>query len=153
MVSTLGANYVAKDLNLTTSVWGGDLMVGNPRDLSHLRVRELWVQVVVSPIIIQMCHTPCQIRVQVGRDNHRTCESLFFFFFFLAKKKDLKSKDDLERENVIRKAHGLYPQGKGPKTETCTTSKDTPLDFTHKGIIDTMSPSSTTIKIMTEMEG
>jgi hypothetical protein len=36
MVSTLGANYVGKDSNSTTIVWRGDLMVRNPRDLSHL---------------------------------------------------------------------------------------------------------------------
>jgi hypothetical protein len=28
-------------------------MEGNPRDPSHLRVRELWVRVVVRPIIAQ----------------------------------------------------------------------------------------------------
>ena len=47
-----------------TAFWRGDLMEeGNPRDPSHLRVRELWVQVVVRPIIAQMCPTPCQNRV------------------------------------------------------------------------------------------
>jgi hypothetical protein len=48
MVSILGANYVGRDSNPTTAVWGGDLMVGNPRDPSHLRVRELWFRVVVT---------------------------------------------------------------------------------------------------------
>ena len=38
MVSTLGANYVGRDSNPTTAVWGGDLIVGNPCDPSHLRV-------------------------------------------------------------------------------------------------------------------
>jgi hypothetical protein len=38
-------------------------MEGNPRDPSHLRVRELWVRVVVRPIIAQMFPTPCQIWV------------------------------------------------------------------------------------------
>jgi hypothetical protein len=52
--------------NLTTAVWGSDLMVKNPRDPSHLRIRELWVRVVVSLIIAQMCLTPFQIQVQVG---------------------------------------------------------------------------------------
>ena len=33
MVSTLGTNYVGRGSNLTTVVWGGDLMVENPRDL------------------------------------------------------------------------------------------------------------------------
>jgi hypothetical protein len=42
-----------------TAFWGGDLMEGNPRDPSHLRVQELWVRVVVRPIIAQMCPTPC----------------------------------------------------------------------------------------------
>ena len=49
MVSTLGANYVGRSSNPTTAVWGGDLMVGNSRDPSHLRVRELCFRVVVSP--------------------------------------------------------------------------------------------------------
>jgi hypothetical protein len=46
-----------------TAFWGGDLMEENPCDPSHLRVRELWVRVVVRPIISQMCSTPCQNRV------------------------------------------------------------------------------------------
>jgi hypothetical protein len=74
----LGAKYVGRGLNPTIAVWGGDLMIGNPRELSHLRVRELWVRVIVSPIIAQMCLTTCQIRVQVDRDNDRTYESLIF---------------------------------------------------------------------------
>ena len=37
-----------------TVFWGGDLMEGNPHDLSHLRVRELWVRIVVCLIIAQM---------------------------------------------------------------------------------------------------
>ena len=78
MVSTLGANYVGKGLNSTTAVWGGDLMVENPRDPSQLQVWKLWIRVVVNLIIAQICPTPCQIRVQVGWDNDRTCESLFF---------------------------------------------------------------------------
>jgi hypothetical protein len=53
-------------------------MEGNPRDPSHLRVRELLVWVVLCPIIAQICPTPYQIQVQVGRDNKHTCESLFF---------------------------------------------------------------------------
>ena len=72
MVSTLGANYVGRGLNSTTALWGDNLMVGNPRDLSHLRVRELCVRVVISLIITQMYFTPCQIRVQVSRDNDCT---------------------------------------------------------------------------------
>jgi hypothetical protein len=59
MVSTLGANYVDRGSNPTTAVWGGDLMVGNSRDPSYLRVQELWVRVVVSSIIVQMCLTLC----------------------------------------------------------------------------------------------
>ena len=55
-----------------------DLMEGNPRNPSHLRVRELLVRVIVHLIIAQMCPMPCQIQVQVGQDNKRTCESLFF---------------------------------------------------------------------------
>ncbi len=47
----LGAKYVGRGSNPTIAVWGGDLMIGNPRDLSHLRVRELWVRVIVSLII------------------------------------------------------------------------------------------------------
>ena len=43
--------------------WRGDLMEGNPRDSSHLRVRKLWVRVVVRPIIAHMCPTSCQNRV------------------------------------------------------------------------------------------
>ena len=85
MVSTLGANYVGRGSNSTTVVWESDLIVGKPRDPSHLRVRELWVRVVVSPIITQMCPTPYQIWVPVGQDNKRTCESLF-----LLKKKGTK---------------------------------------------------------------
>ena len=61
-------------------------MVENSRNPSHLRVRELWVRVVVSPIIAQMYPTPCQIQVQVGRDNDRTYESLFFSFIKKKKK-------------------------------------------------------------------
>ncbi len=72
MVSTLDADYVGRGSNPITAFWGSDLMVGNLRDPSHLQVRELWVRVVVSPIIAQMCPTLCQIRVQVGRDNDRT---------------------------------------------------------------------------------
>ena len=34
--------------------WGGDLMEGNPCDPSHLRVRELWIWVVIRPIIAQI---------------------------------------------------------------------------------------------------
>ncbi len=73
MVSTLDANYVGRGSNPITAVWGGDLMVENPRDPSHRRVQELWVRVMVSLIIAQICPTPCQ----VGRDNDRTYESLF----------------------------------------------------------------------------
>ena len=80
MVNTLGANYVGRSSNLTTALWGGDLMVGNPCDPLHLRVWELWVRIVVSHIIAQMCHMPCQIRVQVGRDNDHTCKFLFFYY-------------------------------------------------------------------------
>ena len=43
---------VSRDLNPTIAVWGGDLIVGNPRDPSHLRIRELWIRVVVSPTIV-----------------------------------------------------------------------------------------------------
>ena len=39
--------------NLTKRRQGGDLMEGNSRDPLHLRVRELWVRVVVRPIIAQ----------------------------------------------------------------------------------------------------
>ena len=52
MVSTLDANHVGRDLNPTITVWGGDLIVGNPRDPSHLRIQELWIRVVVSPTIV-----------------------------------------------------------------------------------------------------
>jgi hypothetical protein len=52
MVSTLGANYVGKGSSPTIAIWGDDLIVGNPCDPSHLRVRELWVRVVISPIIV-----------------------------------------------------------------------------------------------------
>ena len=62
---------------LPTAIWEDDLMEKNSCDPSHLRVRELWVRVVVCSIIAQMCPTPCQIWVQVSRDNERTCESLF----------------------------------------------------------------------------
>ena len=62
-------------------------MEGNPRDSSDLQARKLWVLVVVRPIIAQMCPTPCQIRVQVARDNNCNCES--FFFFFIQKKKNI----------------------------------------------------------------
>ena len=72
--------YVDRGSNPTTAIRGGDLMVGNPRDPSHLQIRELWVRVVVSPIIAQMYPTSCQIRVQVGRDNDHTYESLFFSY-------------------------------------------------------------------------
>jgi hypothetical protein len=82
MVSILGANYVSRGSNPTNVVWGGDLMVGNSSDPSHLQVQKLWVRVVVSLIIVQMYPTPYQIRVQVGRDNDHTCESLFFSFSF-----------------------------------------------------------------------
>ena len=62
-------------------------MEGNHHNSSHLRSRELWVRIVIRPIIVQMCPIPCQIRVQVevGRDNEHTCE--FFFFYYLKKKK------------------------------------------------------------------
>ena len=53
-------------------------MKGNHCDPSYLRVRELWVQVVVCSIIDQMCSTSCQVRVLVGWDNECTCESLIF---------------------------------------------------------------------------
>ena len=53
-------------------------MKGNPCDPSHMRARELWLRIVVRLIIAQICPTLCQIQVQVGRDNERTCESLFF---------------------------------------------------------------------------
>ena len=53
--------YVGRGSNPTTVIWEGDLIVGNFRDPSHLRIWELWVRVVVSPIIAQMCPTPCQI--------------------------------------------------------------------------------------------
>ena len=46
-----------------TAFWGGDLMKGNPRDPSHLQVRELWVRIVIRLIIAQMCLTLCQNRV------------------------------------------------------------------------------------------
>jgi hypothetical protein len=77
-----------------TSIWGGDLIEGNSRDLSYLRARELWVRIMGCLIITQMYPTPCQIRVQVGRDNERTCESLFIylFIFYLKKKKKKKKK-------------------------------------------------------------
>ena len=42
-------------------IWKSDLMEENFRDPSHLRVRELWVRIVVRPIIAQMCLTLCQI--------------------------------------------------------------------------------------------
>jgi hypothetical protein len=45
------------------AVWGGDLMEGNPRDPSYLRVRELWIWIVIRPIIAQINPTPCQIRI------------------------------------------------------------------------------------------
>ena len=38
-------------------------MEGNSHDPSHLQVRELWIRVVVRPIITQMCPTPCQNRI------------------------------------------------------------------------------------------
>ena len=79
MVSTLGTNYVNRDLNLTTAVWGGDLMVGNPRDLSHLRVRELWVRVVVSPIISR-CVTR-HVKFRFTWAGTITAPASPFFFF------------------------------------------------------------------------
>jgi hypothetical protein len=72
-----------------TAIWEGDLMEGNPRNPSHLWDWELWVQVVVRLIITQMCPTPCQIWVEVGWDNERTCESPFLFS--KKKKKQVKS--------------------------------------------------------------
>ena len=51
-LGSMGANHVGRDLNLTIAVWRGDLIVGNPRDPSHLRIRELWIRVVVSPTIV-----------------------------------------------------------------------------------------------------
>jgi hypothetical protein len=40
---------------LTTPFWEGDLIVENPRNLSHLRIRKLWIRVVVyeSPFFIK----------------------------------------------------------------------------------------------------
>ena len=56
MISTLGFNYIDRGLNPITVVWRGDLMIKNLRDPSHLRVREIWVRVVINPIIVQMCY-------------------------------------------------------------------------------------------------
>ena len=47
--------------------------------------RELWIQVMVSPIIAQIYPAPWQIWIHVARNNDRTCEPLF-----LLKKKKKK---------------------------------------------------------------
>jgi hypothetical protein len=42
-----------------------------------------------------MCPIPCQIRIQVGRDNGHTCESLFFHI-----KKKKKEEEEEEEEDI-----------------------------------------------------
>ena len=67
-----------------TAFWGGDLMEGNPRDPSHLRVRELWVRVVVRPLLPRCA--PRHVKIGFKWVETMNAPASPFFFFHQKKK-------------------------------------------------------------------